>query len=171
MPAPRRAAMAALTAATLGLTNAAVSAYWLVGGTALLDTVGGGIEAWGRRGSAAVIVVLGLIVVAKVVVALTALGIAFPPDTGWFQRRMVRGVGWTSGTILTAYGGVLTVVGLLVQAGVITASADADRRALAWHTYLWDPWFLLWGTTMLACLWMTRSDHGGHRSCADAMMR
>jgi hypothetical protein len=34
--------------------------------------------------------------------------------------------------------------GLLVQADVIHASVTADHRALAWHAYLWDPWFLIW---------------------------
>ena len=45
--------------------------------------------------------------------------------------------------VFTTYGFALTAVGLLVQAHVIHASATADRRALAWHAYLWDPWFLI----------------------------
>lgn len=47
--------------------------------------------------------------------------------------------------ILLAYGLILTSVGLLVQARVIHPSVHADTRALAWHAFLWDPWFLILG--------------------------
>jgi len=52
--------------------------------------------------------------------------------------------------------GVLTVAGLLVQSGAIAPAASADRRALAWHAYLWDPWFLLWGALVTAALVKSR---------------
>ena len=35
------------------------------------------------------------------------------------------------------------------KAGAITADPSADYRALAWHAYLWDPWFLIWGLLTL----------------------
>ena len=54
------------------------------------------------------------------------------------------------------YGLVLMSAGLLVQSGVIAASPDADHLALAWHAYLWDPWFLLWGLLVAAGLLATR---------------
>lgn|GEM_PF-1998098 len=41
----------------------------------------------------------------------------------------------------------------LLQADVIYATRDADHRALAWHAYLWDPWFLGWGLLLTAALW------------------
>jgi hypothetical protein len=47
--------------------------------------------------------------------------------------------------ILVIYGGVLSLTGWLVQAGIVPAAANADHEALGWHTYLWDPWFLVWG--------------------------
>ena len=50
---------------------------------------------------------------------------------------------WAEAAILIVYGLVQTAAGLLVQADVIHASATADHRALAWHAYLWDPWFLI----------------------------
>jgi hypothetical protein len=71
-------------------------------------------------------------------------------------HRRIRGLAWIEGAILTAYGLVLTSTGLLVQAGVIRAGKTADRRALAWHAYLWDPWFLLWGLLVIASLVVTR---------------
>ncbi|PZS36509.1 MAG: hypothetical protein DLM59_01075 [Pseudonocardiales bacterium] len=47
-------------------------------------------------------------------------------------------------------------MGLMVQFGVIAASASADHRALAWHAYLWDPWFLVWGLLVTAALLRAR---------------
>jgi hypothetical protein len=44
----RVAIVAAVAAGVLGTASAAVSAYWALGGTELLDTVGGSIEEWGR---------------------------------------------------------------------------------------------------------------------------
>jgi hypothetical protein len=62
--------------------------------------------------------------------------------------------------ILTAYGLVLTVTGLLVQSGVIVSSASADHRAQRWHAYLWDPWFLVWGLLVTVALVQTRRPRG-----------
>ncbi len=67
-------------------------------------------------------------------------------------RRLVRVPAWLQAAILTIYGLVLIIAGLLVQPGVIAAAASADHRALAWHVYLWDPWFLLWGVLVTAAL-------------------
>jgi len=46
------------------------------------------------------------------------------------------------------YGGVLTVVCVLVESDVVHRSADADARALRWHAWLWDCWFLVWGVLL-----------------------
>jgi len=51
---------------------------------------------------------------------------------------------------------VLSVAGWLVRAGVITPGANADHRALAWHAYLWDPWFLVWGLLVAIALLRSR---------------
>jgi hypothetical protein len=44
----RGAVVAAVIAASLAAASAAMSAYWALGGTALLDTIGGEIERWAR---------------------------------------------------------------------------------------------------------------------------
>jgi len=66
--------------------------------------------------------------------------------------RVTRVITWIEAALLTTYGLVLTAVGVLVQAHVIHASATADHRALAWHAYLWDPWFLIWGLLVVGAL-------------------
>lgn len=155
----RDAVVAAVIAAILGATSAAMSAYWALGGTALVDTIGGEIERWGRERSASVVATLGLITVAKLVGAVAPLvlvGVGAGRLPAWTRAQPLRVLGWIVAIGLTAYGGVLTVVGLLVEAGVIDAGDDADERAIAWHAYFWDPWFALWGGAFSAAMWRSR---------------
>jgi hypothetical protein len=64
---------------------------------------------------------------------------------------------WIEALVSTAYGLMLTSVGLAVQAGVVVTSAHADRRALAWQAFLWNPWFLAWGVFVTVALLAARS--------------
>ena len=162
-PVPRRALRAAQAAFVVGMAYAAVSVYWGLGGTWLLDTVGGTLETAGRSGTAAVSAAVWAAAVLKAVAALipvwycrlsaARLRADRPPGRG---LRLLRILMWLEAAILILYGGVLTVAGLLVQGGVITSGADADQRALAWHAYLWDPWFLGWGLLVLVALMTSR---------------
>lgn len=124
-----------------------MSIYWGVGGTWLLDTVGGSLARLGRSRDATVIAAVWAAAALKLVAApLPVIAVREP------TRRAARTLAWVAAAILTVYGAVLTVIGLLVQAGVIHSSAHADRKALAWHAYLWDPWFLLWGLLIVVAL-------------------
>jgi hypothetical protein len=155
----RVAASAAIGAALLGVASAGVSAYWAIGGTGLLDTIGGTIERWGRERAATVVVVLWFIVVLKIVVALAApilSGIGSGRLPVWTTARLPRALGWIAAATLTVYGGVWTIGGLLAQTGALEASADTDRKALAWHAFLWDPWFAVWGVAFVVALWRSR---------------
>ena len=134
-------------------------AYWALGGTALIDTVGGEIERWGRERSADVVATLWLITLAKLVGAVAPLvlvGVGSGRLPAWTRARPMRALGWIVAIGLTVYGGVLTVAGLLVEAGVFDTVADADEHAIAWHAYFWDPWFLLWGVAFTVAMWRSR---------------
>jgi len=159
---PARAAL------VVGLAYAGISMYWGLGGTWLLDTVGGPLAAGGRAGRAGVMAAVwgaaGLKAIAAVLPVLAAASGPVP----W--QRPLRVLAWAEAIILTLYGLVLTTVGLLVQTGLIRAGADADHRALAWHAYLWDPWFLLWGLLVTAALLRGRRPHGAFPA-ADAAGR
>ena len=135
----------------LGLGNAAVSAYWMLGGTAMLDTVGGDIERWGRERGSLVLLALAGVVLIKTAVAIVPL-----VDVGEHWKRRVQWIERLASWALVVYGGLLTAVGLLLQSDVIEASNDADTKALAWHTYFWDPWFLLWGAALMVHLRQAR---------------
>ena len=150
---------AAVVACLLGLGHAAVSAYWALGGTALLDTIGGSIERWGRERKPALVAGLWLIVAVKVIVGLAApvlAGVGARLLPSWTRGRVPRMLGWIAATVLILYGGLLTIAELLVETDVLQAAPDTDRTALAWHAFLWDPWFLLWGVAFGASLWLTR---------------
>ena len=141
-----RVAMAALA---VGLLYAGISAYWGAGGTWLLDTVGNSLTNGGHGNTALIAVwaAAGL----KVAAALLPL-LACRHATRRGHRRAVRALAWAEAAVLTGYGAVLTTGGLLVQAGVIPTPGTADHRALAWHAYLWDPWFLVWGLLVAASI-------------------
>lgn len=151
----RTAVAAAWTACVLGVAYAAISVYWGVGGTALLGTLGGALEREARSGSAGSLALVWGAAALKLVGAL--LPIAAVRFVGWtVARPSLRVLCWIEAVVLTAYGLALTSVGLAVQAGVIPTSDHPDRRALAWHAFLWDPWFLAWGVCALVAVLAAR---------------
>ena len=135
---------AAGAACAIGLLYAAVSIYWGAGGTWLLDTVGGSLARLGRSHNASVLAAVWGAALLKSVAAILPLLAIRKPKTPVSTARL-RALAWAAVVVLMAYGAVLTTVGLLVQADVISRSAHPDNRALAWHAYFWDPWFLIWG--------------------------
>jgi hypothetical protein len=156
--APPFSAVSAKAAFVLGILYTAVSVYWGLGGTWLLATVGGGLERQERAGSAILVLAVWAAVVIKTVAAvLPLLALRRVTSSGW--NHAVSLSAWIEAGILTVYGLVLTVVDLLVQAGAIHSRAGADHRALAWHAYLWDPWFLIWGLLVAGALWRGRHPH------------
>src|SRR5262245_38222838 len=103
----RGALVAASIAASLGTASAAVSAYWALGGTALLDTVGGEFERSGRERSAGVMIALWVIVALKLVGAAAPLvfaGVGAGHLPAWTKLRPARLFGWSAALGLTLYG-------------------------------------------------------------------
>lgn len=143
----------ACAAAALGTLYAAVSAYWALGGTALLDTIGGALERAGRTRSTGLLGVVWATVVLKLAASATGLAAAAQPRRpSPRHRRVLRRTALLIAVVLVLYGGVLTVIGLLLEADIVHASHDADHRALRWHAFLWDPWFLIWGLLLAAAM-------------------
>lgn len=146
---------ATVVAVLLGLASAGISLFWALGGHALIDTMGGSTERWGRdRGVMGVVALLGWTVVklAVAVATLAAVG-AFGerPPTRW-----LRPATWLVAAQLAIYGGLLTIGGLLVQTRLVDPADTADRHAITWHAFLWDPWTALWGVALAIALWCTR---------------
>ncbi len=157
---------AAYAAALLAFASAATTACWVLGGTALLDTVGGYAEDLARSRTATSLLVGLLVFGVKVAGSLLALALVHPRGPGWLRRSVLLLSG-AGGLLLTVYGGLLVVVGLLVLTGVIDPGQAVDRRALTWHVALWDLWFLLWGLALLVATWRSRVRRsGGARSAS-----
>ncbi len=112
----------AQAACGVGLAYAAVSVYWALGGTWLLDTVGGTLGQPGHPGLILAVWAAAVLKVIGAIVPLAATGMTPGPATS-ARRRQVRVLAWLEAAILTAYGLVLTVAGLLVQSGAITPAA------------------------------------------------
>jgi len=149
-PAQTCGLRAAWAACACGLAYVAISLYWALGGSWLLATVGASLAG---TSSAAVKFAVWAAVALKAIAAflpLVAIGALRRPPRGW--ERWLRRLTWIEALILTAYGLVLTATGLLVQSGVIAPPRNADHRALRWHAYLWDPWFLVWGLLVTTAL-------------------
>jgi len=134
-------------ALVVGLLYAAVSVYWGLRGTWLLDTVAGSLTK--RRAGSEFILAAWVAAILKTIAAALPL-IALRRLNGPWNRK-VWALAWTEAGVLILYGLVLTAAGLLIQVGVLHPSAP-DTRALAWHAYLWDPWFLVWGLLVTAAL-------------------
>ena len=157
--ASRAAAPAAVLAAVLAAASAAVSAWWTLGGTALLDTVGGAVESLARqRGPAALLLGIG-VVAAKLVAAALALALLVR------RERVVRVLAVLAGVLLTVWGAANVLLGGAVLTGVLDLGPVADERALRWHVLCWDAWFLLWGIALLVAVsatrWVPRSGVSG----------
>ena len=147
----------ACAGAALGVLYAAVSAYWGAGGTALLDTIGGMLEREGRAHKPGLLAVVWTTVALKL--TASGIGLLAVAQPHWLSPRwcrVVRAAAWLAAVVLVLYGGVLTSVGLLVQADIVHASTHADHKALQWHAFLWDPWFLVWGLLLATALTLTR---------------
>jgi hypothetical protein len=142
----------AYAAALLAFGSAAVSIYWTLGGTDLLDTVGGTFEDLARERSPAANALGMLVVLVKVAGGLLALALVQPWGTHVGRGLLLASAGFGS-VVLVVYGGVLVLVGGLVLADLITPSAPVDEHALRWHVFVWDLWFLVWA-------WPWDSRHG-----------
>lgn len=123
-----------------------MSVYWTLGGTLLLDTVGGGLEQLARERSLPAVVVGATAALLKVAVGALAVAIARVPPQG--HRRLLLLSGAVASGVLILWGGVNVVVGGLVLSDVVVPSTPVDEHALRWHVFVWDLWFVVWGVTL-----------------------
>jgi len=136
----------------LALLYAGVSFYWAAGGTAGLGTLGGELEALGRARDPGLITLVWVTGVLKVMAGLFVLALVRPWDRA-LPRRALLAAAWGGALLLTLYGGALVAGQALVVGGIITPPGPVDWRALRWHLFLWDTWFLVWGVLLGVAAW------------------
>jgi hypothetical protein len=152
-----RGMLPAVAGLVAGLAYAAISVYWGAGGRWLLNTVGIAEPSGPGRAPDGVARSVGSgrgQGCCRAPAVARHRGLAANREGG--LRRLARVLAWTQTAILIGYGLILTAIGLLIQAGVIKPTAHADRLALKWHAYIWDPWFLIWGIFVFLALWRSR---------------
>jgi len=154
---PLTRAWPAYAAAVLAFASAAVSLYWTLGGTRLLDTVGGSLEDLARERSGGALLLGIVVVLVKAVGGVLALALVRPWGARVGRRLPVLLAGAAS-TLLALYGAVYVLVGGLVLGGVITPSEPVDLHGLRWHVFVWELWFLLWGLALGLAAWRSHVD-------------
>lgn len=142
-------------AGAFGTIHAAFSVFWAVGGTWLLWSVGSGLRET-FHGREWLLVPIG---VAKFVAASAPILFA---SVAWPARTLTRGISWFGGLVLIVWGGLNTVTGNLVLAGIIVPQRGYDRAGMIGHAYLWDPLFLAWGVALVIGLIATRMPRDHH---------
>lgn len=159
--ADRGARPAAAAAVLIGVGQTAISAYWALGGFWGIATVGGAIQEMAVTGDARAHWLAWAATVLKAAGVVLALLLATRGGSG-STRMLLLIAGWGAAAVLTLYGGVLSLVGLLALTGVLTIPPGADRYALGWHLAFWDPVFLLWGLALgVTVRWFQRRTHTG----------
>jgi hypothetical protein len=90
--------------------SAAVSLFWTLGGTFMLDTVGGSIERLARERSAAALAVGTVTTLMKVGVGVLALALVQPWGVR-VRRRLLLIASWGASGILLLWGGANVLLG------------------------------------------------------------
>lgn len=142
-----------LGAAAIGLVHAAFSAYWALGGTWLLSTIGAVAVEFASRAPLESGLMLGAVALMKALAALIPVAVdarRMPAPRSW------RAICWVGGPGIVLYGLVNIVVSGAVLLGILAPEGGYDRDAMIGHALLWDPLFLLWGLALTAWLWLTR---------------
>jgi len=150
----KRSIFFGVTACVLGLSFTAFNVYWALGGRHWIDTVFPFADdeavltalfpLWVQWGA------IGL----KVWAALFGL-VVTPLFVRFFGRRLLRPArfgAWVASYCLTFWGFTQTVFFLLLKIHLFDVGAWNDERVVNWHTFLWDPWFLLWGVCLILAL-------------------
>lgn len=141
----------AYLASALAIASAAVSVFWTVGGTWLLDTVGGSIEKLARTRSPSALALGTATSLAKIGAGLLVLALVRP----WGRHvpdRMLVGANVFVSAVLVTWGGANVLFGGLALAGAVSPADGIDERALRWHVFVWDLWFLVWGASLAIAL-------------------
>ncbi|WP_424464565.1 DUF3995 domain-containing protein [Pseudoclavibacter helvolus] len=142
-----------LVAVAIGVVHAAFSAYWALGGTWLLPTIGAVAVEFANRAPLESGLMLGGVALAKALAAVIPVAVDVQ-RMPW--PRLWRAICWVGGPGIVLYGLVNIVASGAVLLGILVPDGGYDRDAMIGHALLWDPLFLVWGLALTGWLWLTR---------------
>jgi Protein of unknown function (DUF3995) len=141
----------AYVASALAIASAGLSVFWTLGGTPLLDTIGGSIEVLARSRSSSALALGAATSLAKLGAAVSAVALVRPWGRYVPERVLLVANGLVS-ALLIGWGGANVLAGTLALTGMISPADGLDARALRWHVFVWDLWFLVWGAALALAL-------------------
>lgn len=127
---------------------AAMSFYWVLGGTLGVSTLAQTIQDQVTEGDASILWVTAISGVAKIAGGLLALasiqswGRAIP-------RRLELWLLYAGGVLLSFYGVAGFIEKLLMVTGVIDVANSIGDGPIWWYLFLWEPWWILGGVLFL----------------------
>ena len=143
---------ATYAACVLALLYALVSFYWAAGSTAGLSTIGGELEAMARARDPGIVAIVVVTAFLKVAYGRLELALVRPFGRA-FPRWVLLAAAWTGAALLTVYGGLLVAAQALVAVGALEVDGPVNWRALLYHLFVWDPWFLVMGLLLGVAVW------------------
>lgn len=137
-------------AAFAGGLHVGITLYWALGGQALLWTMGADFIAKLES-------MLWILWPVALVKAVGAFGPTWLSTHGWPWARLTRSGVWLGSVVLIGWGGLNTIICNMVLFGLINPAGGFDRPAMIGHAWIWDPLFLIWGTSLLIGLIRTHA--------------
>lgn len=137
------------------LIFAAMSVYWLAGGTIGVSTLANIIQEYVRTGDPNFILTTWVTVVLKITGGLLALA-TFQRWGQMIPLRLLLTLLIAAGVLLTLYGVAGFVEKALMLSGVIDIPESMGRGPAWWYLVIWEPWWILGGVLFLLTAHATR---------------
>lgn len=146
--AARIGRQAAVVTMAWGVTTAALTASWALGGTLGLDQLGSRIQEQAVDRETGFVAMIWLSAVGRLLVAALGLSLWFGRERS-VPRRALLAVGWLAGLGLTLYGVAGIGQAALALGGAIATPASMGEAAVPWYLFLWEPLWLTGGLSLL----------------------
>lgn len=130
------------------LVFAAISVYWLLGGTVGIPTLANAIQEAAAEDDRGFRITTWVTVGLKVLGGLLALA-TIQPWGRMIPRQLLLTLLMGAGVLLTLYGAAGFVEKALMVAGVIDTPDAMGEGPARWYLAVWEPWWILGGVLFL----------------------
>lgn len=151
MTREKTATLLGMLAVVIGLSFCAFNIYWLLGGTAGLDTIQSSSEAPMPKTAMTIMTVIKIGGALLGLAAVSPLLVRLPKAL----RRAARILGWAAVIILAMR--TIPFVIMDIQA----ATGKGEPTGIAWF---WNTWFATWLLAFLPAMWLSRTNRTPKRA-------